>query len=666
MPTRIERFNVSKKRIGKTLLTVAAVLSFSSCNLVPETLNAKAKDGVLDLTAHNFQSEPIVLLGGEWEFFPNVLATNVTEIETLKAQKIDVPGTWNGDGYGTYHLRLTLPEASENFRIHMTAQLTAYDVFVDGRLRAVSGKPGRVKAETRPSTSPLTWSLTPGTTHNIFLRIANFHHRKGGLFAKIRLAPQSVMVNAIKRSIFMDLVLGGVLAMMAIHYIFVFFYRYRNFAELFFALVCVTILTRTLTTGEKTLLYLWPSAPFILYSGLEYVSYFWAVPLGLAFFSCLTSGFMPRVIAGIFCGIAALFSISVIILPLRLYSHTAYIYLPIAAVGILLIAVYLVRLLFKRDRDAILMGLGFLFIIFAAANDALNTLEVIHTAYILQFGFFGMVACFSAVLARRFANSFTTIEEKSQELELANEQLEERILSRTDELNRAKLAAEDANRRKANFLSLISHDLRSPLSGVFSVLQLLQGGLASKESEVRMLAASEKSIGQMLSIITTLTELHRATFQKIEERQLVSPSILFDKDIETYCQNNPERRARIVNKLDPEWKIITHAPLLSHLLRNLVSNALKFSEADKQVTIYRLDDKANAIAVEDKGVGMPPERVDAILQNKRIYATKSVSGEEGIGLGLTICRDLLIDAGGRLEVRSVLGEGSTFIIVLPT
>lgn len=649
----------------KFLLTLAVLLSFPSCHLVPETLDAKAKDGALDLTAHNFHSEPMVLLGGEWEYFPNVLATNVKEIDTLKKQKINVPGTWNGDGYGTYHLRLTLPEAPENFRIHMTAQLTAYDVFVDGRLRAASGKPGRVKAETQPSTSPLTWSLTPGTTHDIFLRIANFHHRKGGLFAKIRLAPQSVMVNAIKRSVFMDLSLVGVLAMMALHYIFVFFYRYRNFTELFFALVCITILARTLTTGEKTLLYLWPSAPFILYTGLEYVSYFWAVPLGIAFFSSLTSGFMPRVIAWIFCGIAALFSVSVIILPLKLYSHAAYFYLPIVAVGILLIAVYLVMLLFKRDRDAIFLALGFFLVISSAINDALNTLEVIHTAYILQFGFFCMIACFSAVLAHRFANSFTTIEEKSQELSLANEQLEERILSRTEELNQAKLAAEDANRRKANFLSLISHDLRSPLSGVFSVLQLLQGGVVSKESEARMLGASEKSIGQMLSIITTLTELHRATFQMTEERQLVSPSILLDEDIETLCQNDPECRARIVNKLDPEWKVVTHKPLLSHLLRNLVSNALKFSEANKQVTIYRVDEKTNAIAVEDKGVGMPLERVDAILQNKRIYASKSVSGEEGIGLGLTICRDLLIDAGGRLEVRSVLGEGSTFIIVLP-
>ena len=106
--------------------------------------------------------------------------------------------------------------------------------------------------------------------------------------------------------------------------------------------------------------------------------------------------------------------------------------------------------------------------------------------------------------------------------------------------------------------------------------------------------------------------------------------------------------------------------MLGAVLRNLVSNAVKFTLPGGTVTISaRHRGKAVDIAVSDTGVGMPPGRVSDLFRLERRTTTNGTAGERGSGLGLLLCRDLVERLGGELTVRSIVGQGTSFRFTLP-
>ena len=283
-------------RILFALLILVAGSHCARAGRIPEK---KAVSGILDLTNHDFTADPLVILGGEWDLFPNRLIAAPAEANSTQAQQVILPQTWSGNGHATYRLRIRLPEKLfDSMAVHMEAQLSAYELGVPGRVLAASGKPGSSISETMPETRPLTAILTAGREIDLFLRVANYHHRKGGIFKKIQFGTATAMDREIESKRILDALLTGILVIMALYHFVIFALRRRNRAALFFALACLMILARTVTTGEKLILVMWPSAPFSFYTMLEYLSYFCSIPFALQFFRELYPRYFPSRTAG--------------------------------------------------------------------------------------------------------------------------------------------------------------------------------------------------------------------------------------------------------------------------------------------------------------------------------------------------------------------------------
>jgi len=106
--------------------------------------------------------------------------------------------------------------------------------------------------------------------------------------------------------------------------------------------------------------------------------------------------------------------------------------------------------------------------------------------------------------------------------------------------------------------------------------------------------------------------------------------------------------------------------MVDTVIRNLTSNAIKFTAAEGTVTIDgRNQDGVCEISVSDTGVGMTPEQVDKLFSIGDKNSTKGTGGESGTGLGLLLCKDLLEKCNGSMVVQSKPGKGSTFTITLP-
>ncbi len=262
------------------------------------------------------------------------------------------------------------------------------------------------------------------------------------------------------------------------------------------------------------------------------------------------------------------------------------------------------------------------------------------------------------------------VSERTQELESATRRLREK----TSELGEARDAAEAAAKTKSLFLANMSHELRTPLNGVIGASTLLlETALTDDQRELATMA--KLSAETLLEVVNDVLD-----FSKIEAGKLgLSPVAFRVRDVLTSIEQMVSFRARekgltLVLGLDADVPLVLIGdPVrLKQVLLNLITNALKFTEAPGKVTIEvsvaRKAARERAMLtfrVGDTGIGIAPEKLSTIFQpftqadlsHTRLYG--------GTGLGLSICSQILSLMDGTISVESIVGKGTIFTVTVP-
>jgi signal transduction histidine kinase len=250
-----------------------------------------------------------------------------------------------------------------------------------------------------------------------------------------------------------------------------------------------------------------------------------------------------------------------------------------------------------------------------------------------------------AVIAIQNARLFHEIEEKSRQLETANQ-------------------------HKSAFLANMSHELRTPLNAVIGFAQMLAaryfGDLTAKQAEyVDDIAASGR---HLLSLINDILDL-----SKVEAGRMELESVEFDLraalgNALTLVRERAQHGAVALRlEMDPALgALVGDERKFKQVLLNLLSNAVKFTPQGGEVRVVarRLDGNAQ-IAVSDTGIGIAPQDQEVIFEAFRQVGTDAARKREGTGLGLALARRFVELHGGTLRVESAAGKGSTFTITLP-
>ena len=259
-----------------------------------------------------------------------------------------------------------------------------------------------------------------------------------------------------------------------------------------------------------------------------------------------------------------------------------------------------------------------------------------------------------------------------EELLRYHEHLEGLVESRTAELQHALDAANIASRAKSEFLTTMSHEIRTPMNGVIGLLDVLSHSQLSTE-QVEMVGIMRESAETLLRLIDDILD-----FSRIESGNLeldVGPASIPDliARVVGILQTVANRKSvRLSTRIDPDVPAVvrTDALRLQQILCNLVGNAVKFSSGlDRPGRVEIRVETAGAgrirFMVTDNGIGIAPEAIEKIFDPFSQAESSTTRRFGGSGLGLSICTRLVRMMKGRMEVNSLPGRGSRFVVTLP-
>ncbi|MCA9176109.1 MAG: response regulator [Planctomycetales bacterium] len=236
-----------------------------------------------------------------------------------------------------------------------------------------------------------------------------------------------------------------------------------------------------------------------------------------------------------------------------------------------------------------------------------------------------------------------------------------------EELQRAIEEAEEASRLRSEFLANVSHELRTPMSAIIGMTQLALEDELSDDVRDYINTANDAahSLLTLLNDILDFSKLESGTFQIKKEPFCLRESL--DETLKTLAPKAFEKGLELVCDVEPavpEW-LVGDAARLRQVLTNLIGNAIKFTDRGEVVCSVRLMKSWPSAAwlqfeVNDTGVGIPESEQERIIEPFMQVDATTTRQHGGTGLGLAICRELLDLMGGRLQIVSEPGVGSSF------
>lgn len=236
----------------------------------------------------------------------------------------------------------------------------------------------------------------------------------------------------------------------------------------------------------------------------------------------------------------------------------------------------------------------------------------------------------------------------------------ELLESRTIEL-------EKANEIKSKLFSIIGHDLRNPIGSLYMLLGLYNRKMMDEDEFRSTVPSLYKNVG---AIMTTLDNLLRWSIGEMKMIKSNPEAIILKEKVNSvldfFSTLSKQKNIAIISNIDPIYIVKVDPNHLDLVLRNLINNAIKFSNSDGLVTIDAFENNDQlTVSVKDNGIGMKAEEVSKLFQKDLIESKRGTKGEQGTGLGLNLCQIYVNDNGGRIWVESEIGKGSTFFFTLP-
>lgn len=619
-----------------------------------------------EVEINNSQLKNSQSLTGKWEFVWNQLLTpSGFPKASSEIKSLPVPGSWKDVGYpdlglGTYRIVIHLSERATNHSILFPVINSSAKVWVNGVLTDELGSCDIDPKKNRAKFGSFFISIPSDTTTlELVVQVINYTYSRGGIVDMPRMGSNSVLLQEMNSRKGVENFFVGSLIAMFIYQIILFFLYQHGKSYLYLALICLIVAIRAMIThgGSFLLPELFPSVSMEFWKKLEYFAVYSVVAIFPLYSYYLFPEQAYKKPIRVFISLSALLCLTVVFTSHQIYVQV----LDVCHVLLICGFIYSVAVISKawkagnRDASIILFGVlaSFPFILLEIAQNSRVLFFHISFSFLVELGVLVFLLFQVYLLANHYAAAY-------KKLEMVNIELEAKVQVRTTELTKA-------NQVREKLLSIVSHDLRSPLNSLRGVLNVYQLGGFS-ESEMKSVTAG---INETLNttamlmdniLLWTSSQLKgvKVSNSEIKIRELVDEHFKIFKPIAEH------KNISLVNEIPSMTEIQSDKQILSLVLRNLLANAIKFSYENGRIEIgSQLDETSFILKIKDNGKGMPQEVAQSLFYSKSTVSMEGTSHEKGTGIGLSLCYDYLNHIGGEIAVQSEPNKGTTFTIRVP-
>jgi signal transduction histidine kinase/CheY-like chemotaxis protein len=650
---------------NKALLIFAAAAFF--CSMASCAGNGtggkpapRAAHGVMDLEDYDFSTMGPVKLDGEWEFFWKAFLVSGGDPHAKETSCYkNVPGNWNrftggggeitGKGYGTYRLKILLPQMRSPLAFRVMDIGTAYTLYVNGRKTAAAGVPGRDARTSKPWYQPKISTLDTENAGEIVICVeaSNFHEVSGGIWDSITLGLEKDLRSHRDKNGYLEFMICGAILFMGLYHLSLFILRPKNLSNLYFFIVCALIACRLVMTHERYLLDFMPVFSWTMLHKIEFLTFSLSVWAFASFIRVIFPNESSPAFHRLTCTVSLAYSAMILSTPSLWYASL----LQVFQAATIVIACYILYVIIKAAADkrtgSIAILVGFIVLFAAVVNDILHQNQLIHTRFLAPAGLFILLFSQAVVIAIRFSRAFDSVE-------------------------RLKEEAEAASLAKTQFIANMSHELRTPLNAVIGMAGLMSE-TALDGTQKEFVSIIQSSSSHLSAIVNDILDL-----SKIESGQFFIENSVFDlkeaaENVHTILlEKAVEKRIDFTLSVHPdvETSVRGDADRLKQVLFNLAGNALKFTDQGF-VSIHidmvekKNDEEVLAFRVKDTGMGIEPEKFSFLFKPFSQADMSMTRKHGGTGLGLVISKYIVELMGGTLNVDSRPGKGSEFRFTLP-
>lgn len=255
--------------------------------------------------------------------------------------------------------------------------------------------------------------------------------------------------------------------------------------------------------------------------------------------------------------------------------------------------------------------------------------------------------------------------DKKEELETVNKKQKELL----ELLTKSEKDLKELNLNKDKIMSVLAHDLRSPFNGLLGFTDILANDIERLDKE------ELKQVGQ--NIHNSATNIFRLLNNLLEWSLVQAGKIKYTPSTENLFQiseeishlflgNAAQKSIELLNEINPDILIWADRDMMDIVFRNLISNAIKFTGENGKIKIYsRTIGSFEEVIIQDNGIGISQEDQRKLFNLNNRVSTKGTNNELGSGLGLNLCKELIIKQGGNLTLESIMGKGTSVIFTIP-
>lgn len=619
----------------------------------PARITLPAESGVAGLAEADFTDAVYGYRDSDWLHYPGVLLTPAD----FAGGDVPEPGAMESAiQYATHRMQVQLPPG-QMYALSMMSAEYAMRLFIDEDEAGAVGSPAATAEDNVPGVARVTYYFQPtGDLTTLLVQSSGWVGREGALAPAFTLGAATAIDAANRHTLLTTFLLTGVLLTAFLYHLGLFSLGRRSLATLVFALCCLLLaILQSRLTELFGLGLSWYTAV-----RMEYVVYFLTFAMLCLFLQLLFPRLLHPYAVHAYLGLAGLGVLLTLLLSPRL---SAALLLGFQAVSAGMTGYVLVRLGMElRTRRpyyllafaGILLACLFILADLLHANGLISLGSIAVQIFTFPIAMCLLVCCYAQAVALEYAEAQRAYAEALRQAQAYADE--------TDMLGRL-------NRLKSEFLSSISHALKTPLTVLSTHAQLAKQHEEEKilpdtfiiEQTMRAIADAER----LAAVVTQLSELARLEENSLEWHFCeVDAAALIHDTLGTYYPVLNKNRNTLEIRLPESCPLLwCDAERSTQALLNLLTNAMRFTKRGTITVSLREEEGWAALTVSDTGRGIESEQLPFVFD--RFYTEGGGVAPPGAGVGLYITRRLVEGQGGKISVESTLGKGAAFTFTLP-